>query len=69
MNRNMRGIVIFAVAYFILFMALEWYINRISSPKSAFYASPAFAAAVIVYVAVVAAVLLMYRNRRARARQ
>ena len=63
MSRGTRGIVIFAVAYFVLFMALEWYINRVFAPNTAFYESPVFAMAVVVYAAVVAAMLLRYRNK------
>ncbi|MEM3020597.1 MAG: hypothetical protein QW194_04720 [Candidatus Micrarchaeaceae archaeon] len=63
MNRGTKGIVIFAVAYFMLFVALEWYMNSVFAPNTAFYESPVFAMAVIVYAAVVAAMLLRYRNK------
>ncbi len=63
MNRGTTGIVIFAVAYFMLFVALEWYANRVFAPNTAFYESPVFAMAVIVYAAVVAAMLLRYKNK------
>ena len=63
MNRGTKGIVIFAVAYFMLFVALEWYTNRVFAPNTAFYESPVFAMAVIVYAAVVAAMLLRYKNK------
>ncbi|MGC8537719.1 MAG: hypothetical protein ACP5MZ_01900 [Candidatus Micrarchaeia archaeon] len=63
MDRNTRGIAIFAVAYFILFVALEWYINRVFAPNTAFYESPVFVMAVIVYIAVVVAMLLRHKNK------
>ena len=64
MDRNTRGIVIFAVAYFILFLGLEWYINRAFYPKTLFYTSPVFATAIIVYIAIVATMLLKYRRKK-----
>ncbi len=66
MDRSAKGIVVFAAAYFALFVALEWYINRIYSPGTAFYSSPAFGGAIVLYIVVVAFVLLRYKNKGSR---